>query len=176
MIAWKRDFTEPAEEFLVHRKARILEPILPFEGPLDSGNIYEFRMYRARPGMARAWCRLFVDAMPVRKALRRSRMRLDRRRQACGRDFASLGVFEPFRATGGEGASGRRSGLAGLRSGGRGHASENALDGHAAGGALSLRLTRTATFSRRSPASPMPCLLGYVTHDSKPDCGHIQQL
>ena len=64
---WKRDFLAPAEELLVRRQARILNPFLPFEGPSGSCNIYEFRVYRARPGMARAWCRLFVDAMPVRK-------------------------------------------------------------------------------------------------------------
>ena len=64
---WKTDFLKPAEKLLVHRKARILEAFLPFEGPSSSGNIYEFRRYRARPGMARAWCCLFADAMPVRK-------------------------------------------------------------------------------------------------------------
>ncbi len=64
---WKRDYWASAEHLLVRRETRILESFLPFEPPSDTGNIYEFRMYRTRPGMARAWCRLFAETMPVRK-------------------------------------------------------------------------------------------------------------
>lgn len=64
---WSSEYLEPARELLLRRETKILESFLPFEAPEAAAHVYEYRAYRPCPGMARAWCRLFVDAIPVRR-------------------------------------------------------------------------------------------------------------
>ena len=65
---WIDEYIVPTREYLLHRETKVLESFLPFEAPPEAaGHVYEYRAYRPRPAMARAWCRLFSDAIPVRR-------------------------------------------------------------------------------------------------------------
>jgi len=45
----------------------LLKAVLPFQPASGAGHVYEWRRYRARPGLADEWLKLFVAVMPARE-------------------------------------------------------------------------------------------------------------
>lgn len=64
---WTKEYLPLIRKHLVRQDIRLLDPILPLKAPESEGNVYEFRHYRALPGRAREWAKLFQDVMPVRE-------------------------------------------------------------------------------------------------------------
>ena len=64
---WVNEYLPLIRPNLLRQEVRLLMPFLPFRAPPGEGNVYEYRAYRAKPTMARAWSRLFAGAMPVRE-------------------------------------------------------------------------------------------------------------
>ncbi len=64
---WTKEYLPLIRKHLIRQDIRLLDPILPLKAPESEGNVYEFRHYRALPGRAREWAKLFQDVMPVRE-------------------------------------------------------------------------------------------------------------
>ena len=64
---WVQEYIPLIRPHLLRQEVRLLLPILAFKPPATGGNIYEYRAYRAKPTMVRAWAKLFGAAMTVRE-------------------------------------------------------------------------------------------------------------
>ncbi|WP_426441866.1 NIPSNAP family protein [Bradyrhizobium genosp. P] len=65
---WTGEYIPAIRPHLVHQDVRLLNAIIPPVAPATSGNIYEFRNYRAKPlGAARQWLDHFTGALPARE-------------------------------------------------------------------------------------------------------------
>lgn len=64
---WAKEYLPLVRPLLVRQDIRLLNPILDLKQPATSGNIYEFRYYRVRPGAAREWLKHFTEALPIRE-------------------------------------------------------------------------------------------------------------
>ena len=65
--AWVNEYLPLAAPRLVRQDIRLMNAFLPLKAPAGTGNIYEFRNYRARVGKAREWVKHFTDIMPARE-------------------------------------------------------------------------------------------------------------
>ena len=52
---------------LVRQEIRLMKAFLPFKAPETEGNVYEFRYYQTKPGMAKEWAKHFANVMPARE-------------------------------------------------------------------------------------------------------------
>jgi hypothetical protein len=64
---WTKDYLPLIRPILVRQDIRLLNPVLGINKPASSGNIYELRAYRLRPGAVREWIGHFTEALPVRE-------------------------------------------------------------------------------------------------------------
>ncbi len=65
--AWNEEYLPLIRPNLVRQDIRLMNPMLPLKKPDTTGNIYELRYYRARPGGIKPWTDAFLAAMPVRE-------------------------------------------------------------------------------------------------------------
>lgn len=65
--AWMNEFVAEIVPLLQRQEIRFMNPVLPLKPPTTSGNIYEFRVYRARMGRLREWVANITDIMPERE-------------------------------------------------------------------------------------------------------------
>ena len=64
---WRRDYVAHVQPLMRNQEIRLMNPQKPIGNIQGSGNIYEFRHYKARIGKAPAFLKNFVDIMPVRE-------------------------------------------------------------------------------------------------------------
>lgn len=64
---WTGEYIPNIREHLVRQDIRILNQVVGPKAPESTGNIYELRNYRLKPGATKAWSGHFVDALPVRE-------------------------------------------------------------------------------------------------------------
>ncbi len=65
--AWNNDYLPKMRPMLVRQDVRILNGVIGPVAPETTGNVYELRCYRLRPGAMKAWLELFKGALPVRE-------------------------------------------------------------------------------------------------------------
>ena len=64
---WTKEYIPLIRGNLVRQDIRLLNPVLPIKAPASTGNVYEFRYYRVRPGGPKEWLGHFTSALPVRE-------------------------------------------------------------------------------------------------------------
>jgi hypothetical protein len=65
---WISDYVPVIRPLIVRQDTRLLDAIRPPVAPASTGNIYEFRNYRAKPGGAvQQWLTAFTDVLPARE-------------------------------------------------------------------------------------------------------------
>ncbi|MGI9332572.1 MAG: NIPSNAP family protein [Gammaproteobacteria bacterium] len=64
---WTDTYLPLIRPHLVRQDIRLMEACVTLKAPAAAGNVYEYRNYRALPGRAREWARLFADVLPVRE-------------------------------------------------------------------------------------------------------------
>jgi hypothetical protein len=64
---WVNEYLPLIQPRLVRQDIRLMQSFLPFKPPRRTGNVYEYRNYRAKPGKAREWAGFFTEVMPVRE-------------------------------------------------------------------------------------------------------------
>jgi hypothetical protein len=64
---WTNEYLPLIRPILVRQDIRLLNPVLGINKPASTGNIYELRHYRLKPGTARQWIGHFTEALPVRE-------------------------------------------------------------------------------------------------------------
>ncbi|MEZ5849612.1 MAG: NIPSNAP family protein [Hyphomicrobiaceae bacterium] len=64
---WGKEYLPLIRPILVRQDIRLLNPVVGINKPDTTGNIYELRYYRLRPGAAKEWCGHFTAALPVRE-------------------------------------------------------------------------------------------------------------
>lgn len=64
---WAKEYIPLIRPHLLRQDIRLMNPVLPIKAPAGTGNIYELRTYRARPGAAKEWLGHFTAALPVRE-------------------------------------------------------------------------------------------------------------
>src|ERR1700750_2628543 len=65
---WGGEYLPPIRPLLVRQDVRLLNAIRPPVAPASTGNIYEFRNYRAKPaGAAKQWLDAFTAVLPARE-------------------------------------------------------------------------------------------------------------
>ena len=64
---WRSEYLPPVRAEMLRQDVRLMTAIVPPKSPEATGNIYEFRNYRLRPGCAPTWCAAFTEALPARE-------------------------------------------------------------------------------------------------------------
>ena len=65
---WTGEYIPAIRPLLVKQEVRLMSAIIPPVAPAKSGNIYEFRNYRAKPlGGLKQWQELFLGVLPERE-------------------------------------------------------------------------------------------------------------
>ena len=64
---WTGEYLPALRERLVRQEVRLLNAVIPPTKPATTGNVYEFRHYRMRPGALPQWLDLFTKALPARE-------------------------------------------------------------------------------------------------------------
>jgi hypothetical protein len=64
---WTKDYLPLIRPHLVRQDIRLLNPVIGPVAPAASGNIYELRAYRTRPGTSRQWADLFTAGLKARE-------------------------------------------------------------------------------------------------------------
>ena len=64
---WGKEYLPLIRPILVRQDIRLLNPIVGINKPASTGNVYELRYYRLRPGAAKEWVKHFTEALPVRE-------------------------------------------------------------------------------------------------------------
>ena len=64
---WTEEYIPLIRPHLVRQDIRLLNPIIPLRAPATTGNVYELRYYRTRPGGAKPWLDAFTGALDVRE-------------------------------------------------------------------------------------------------------------
>ncbi len=64
---WAKEYLPLIRPILLRQDIRLLNPLLDLRAPAGTGNVYEFRYYRVKPGTAREWAKHFTEALPVRE-------------------------------------------------------------------------------------------------------------
>ncbi|MDP6707877.1 MAG: NIPSNAP family protein [Alphaproteobacteria bacterium] len=65
--AWARDYVPAVRPLMRQQTIRLMHPRLPLKAPSGDGNVYEYRHYQTRIGMAPEFIAHFSEAMPVRE-------------------------------------------------------------------------------------------------------------
>jgi NIPSNAP len=64
---WNKEYVPLIRANLVRQDIRLLNPIVGINKPASTGNVYEMRYYRMRPGAVKEWVGNFTAALPVRE-------------------------------------------------------------------------------------------------------------
>lgn len=64
---WTKDYLPLVRPLLVRQDIRLMNPVVGINKPATTGNIYELRNYRLKPGAAKEWTTHFQAALPVRE-------------------------------------------------------------------------------------------------------------
>ncbi|MFV0297674.1 MAG: NIPSNAP family protein [Hyphomicrobiaceae bacterium] len=64
---WSKEYLPLIRPVLLRQDIRLLNPVIAPRKPENEGNIYEMRIYRTKPGMAKTWAGHIMDVMPVRE-------------------------------------------------------------------------------------------------------------
>jgi hypothetical protein len=64
---WAKEYIPLIRPHLIRQDIRLMNPVLPLKAPAGSGNVYEFRYYRAKPGSAKPWLGHFTEALQHRE-------------------------------------------------------------------------------------------------------------
>jgi hypothetical protein len=64
---WNNEYVPKIRANLVRQDIRLLNPVRGPVAPATTGNVYEFRNYRLRPGALKQWLELFTAALTVRE-------------------------------------------------------------------------------------------------------------
>ena len=64
---WLNEYLPLARANIVRQDIRLLNEVIAPVAPAKSGNIYEFRNYRLKPGAVGPWVKAFTEALPVRE-------------------------------------------------------------------------------------------------------------
>ena len=64
---WNKEYVPLIRQHLVRQDIRLLNPIVGINKPANTGNVYEMRYYRMRPGGVKDWVGHFTAALPVRE-------------------------------------------------------------------------------------------------------------
>lgn len=64
---WNSEYLPLTRPHLLRQDVRLLGAVVAPRPPATTGNIYEFRNYRAKPGAVRQWADYFVSALEVRE-------------------------------------------------------------------------------------------------------------
>jgi hypothetical protein len=64
---WTAEYLPLTRPHLVRQDNRLLNVVIAPVAPASTGNIYEFRNYRTRPGAAKQWLDLFTGSLKVRE-------------------------------------------------------------------------------------------------------------
>jgi hypothetical protein len=65
---WTSEYLPLIRPLLVRQEVRLLSAVRPPVAPASTGNVYEFRNYRAKPaGAAGQWLDAFIAALPARE-------------------------------------------------------------------------------------------------------------
>jgi len=65
--AWVNEYVPLVRPYLVRQDVRLMHEIKPIVRPDTTGNIYEFRHYRLKPGCVGQWAHLFMKYLPARE-------------------------------------------------------------------------------------------------------------
>ena len=66
--AWVNEYLPLIMPHLVRQDIRLMQPLRDLRPPSTTGNIYEFRNYRFKPGQLKVWANLALEMLPVREA------------------------------------------------------------------------------------------------------------
>ena len=64
---WQKEYVPNIRPLLVRQDIRFLNCLRGPTAPAGTGNVYELRIYRTRPGQAGPWAKLFKEAFAVRE-------------------------------------------------------------------------------------------------------------
>jgi len=64
---WNSEYVPLIRPNLVRQDIRLLNAVVGPVAPATTGNVYEFRNYRIKPGAIRQWVDLFTAALPARE-------------------------------------------------------------------------------------------------------------
>ena len=64
---WTGEYLPLIRPLMMRQDIRLLNALRPPIAPASTGNIYEFRNYRTRPGAAKQWLDLFTGSLKVRE-------------------------------------------------------------------------------------------------------------
>jgi hypothetical protein len=64
---WTSEYTPVTRPNLIRQEVRLLNPVVVPVAPASTGNVYELRAYRTKPGASRQWADLMVSALEVRE-------------------------------------------------------------------------------------------------------------
>lgn len=64
---WTKEYLPLVRPLLVRQDIRLMNPVVGINKPATTGNIYELRNYRLKPGAAKEWTTHFQAALPVRE-------------------------------------------------------------------------------------------------------------
>ncbi len=96
---WSSEYLPLIRPLLMRQDIRLLNAVRAPVAPETTGNIYEFRNYRAKTGGAvRQWLEAFTAALPARGEIFQGRRPLADRGRSAERSLPHLGVSEPQRA------------------------------------------------------------------------------
>jgi hypothetical protein len=65
--SWNSQYVPLIRPHLLRQDIRLLNAVRAPVAPAQTPNVYELRCYRARPGGAKPWLDLFVEALPARE-------------------------------------------------------------------------------------------------------------
>lgn len=64
---WNSEYTPLTRPNLIRQEVRLLNGVVGPVAPASTGNVYELRAYRTRPGASRQWAELMVGGLKVRE-------------------------------------------------------------------------------------------------------------
>lgn len=64
---WTEEYIPLIRPNLLRQDIRLLNPMVPLAKPATTGNVYELRYYRTRPGGIKPWSDAFISALPTRE-------------------------------------------------------------------------------------------------------------
>lgn len=64
---WVKEFIPGVRPLLQRQDIRLLNPVIEPRAPATEGNVYEFRIYRTKIGMAKPWTEVFCEHLPARE-------------------------------------------------------------------------------------------------------------
>jgi hypothetical protein len=64
---WNSEYIPLIRPHLMRQDIRLLNSVVPLAAPARTPNVYEFRNYRAKPGLVRQWADMMKKVLPARE-------------------------------------------------------------------------------------------------------------